>query len=158
MNKIKKTIKDSKNLFIIIGVLWFILTIVLVAPIAYSIGEATINEQLDITTFIDTFIPALTSLSSIVEVIKAGYFGVFLKTWFWFTIFTIVFTLIGIFKSKDRGGYKDIEHGSSDWCEGGEQYKVLSKNSGLILAEKNYLPLDKMGNINVLIVGRIWCW
>ncbi len=25
-----------------------------------------------------------------------------------------------------KNEYADIEHGSSDWCEGGEQYKVLS--------------------------------
>ena len=54
--------------------------------------------------------------------------------------------------------YRDIEHGSSDWCEGGEQYTVLSKKEGIILAQKNYLPVDKKGNVNVLIVGRIWCW
>ena len=158
MNKIKKSIRDNKNLFIIIGVLWLILTIVLVAPLAYSIGEATINGKFRIDNFLDTFIPALTTLSSIKLVFKYGYFGIFIKTWFWFTICTMIFTLIGIFKSKDRGGYKDIEQGSSDWCEHGEKYKVLSKNNGIILAEKNYLPLDKMGNVNVLIVGRFWFW
>ena len=54
--------------------------------------------------------------------------------------------------------YEDIENGSSDWCENGEQYKVLSKNKGIVLAEKNYLPLDKRGNVNVLVVRRFWCW
>ena len=49
--------------------------------------------------------------------------------------------------------YEDIENGSSDWCEGGEQYKILSKNKGIILAEDNYLPVDKIGNVNVLVVG-----
>lgn len=49
--------------------------------------------------------------------------------------------------------YDNIEHGSSDWSENGEQYQVLSKKSGIILAENNYLPLDKRGNVNVLVVG-----
>ena len=35
---------------------------------------------------------------------------------------------------------------------------VLSKNKGIVLAEKNYLPLDKRGNVNVLVVRRFWCW
>ena len=35
---------------------------------------------------------------------------------------------------------------------------VLSKKEGIILAENNYLPVDKRGNVNVLVVGRIWIW
>ena len=51
-----------------------------------------------------------------------------------------------------------MEHGSSDWSEHGEQYRILSKNKGIILAEDNYLPVDKRGNINTLIVGRFRFW
>ena len=76
----------------------------------------------------------------------------------YYTFFYAGLMLILFLKSKDDGDYHDIEHGSSDWCEGGEQYTVLSKNSGIILAQKNYLPVDKKGNVNVLIVGRIRCW
>ena len=39
--KFRKTLKDNKKSIIIIAVLWVILSIVLVAPISYSIGEAT---------------------------------------------------------------------------------------------------------------------
>ena len=39
--KFRKTLKDNKKSIIIIVVLWVILSIVLVAPISYSIGEAT---------------------------------------------------------------------------------------------------------------------
>ena len=53
-----------------------------------------------------------------------------------------------------KNEYTDIEHGSSDWAEG-EQYSVLSKKKGIVLAEKHYLPVDKRGNVNVLVVGRI---
>lgn len=158
MNKISKFFKDNKFFLIVMLVLWVILTIVLVAPIAFSIGAASLTGKFKIDVFIDDFIPALTSLSSLGAVFKHGFVGIFMKVWFWFTLVTIALSLVGIFKTKDKGGYKDIEHGSSDWCEGGEQYKILSKNNGIILAEKNYLPLDKMGNVNVLIVGRIWCW
>ena len=53
--------------------------------------------------------------------------------------------------------YADIEHGSSDWAND-EEYSVLSKNKGILLAEKHYLPVDKRGNVNVLVVGRFWFW
>ena len=71
-------------------------------------------------------------------------------------IFTLLYSSIvglGMWRSRKKTEYSGREHGSSDWSKGGEQYKVLSKNSGLILAEENYLPLDKKGNLNVLIVG-----
>ena len=71
-------------------------------------------------------------------------------------IFTLVYASVvgvGMWKSRKKTEYSGREHGSSDWSRGGEQYKVLSRNSGLILAEENYLPLDKKGNLNILIVG-----
>ena len=71
-----------------------------------------------------------------------------------FTIFYMIFFFIGFFKSAPKNEYSDIEHGSSDWSQRGEQYRILSKNKGIILAEDNYLPLDKRGNVNVLVVGR----
>ena len=49
--------------------------------------------------------------------------------------------------------YDDIEHGSSDWSSHGEQYQILNRKEGIILAENNYLPVDKRGNVNVLVVG-----
>lgn len=66
--------------------------------------------------------------------------------------------LVGIGKAYPKHEYQDIENGSSDWSEGGEQYKVLNRKKGIVLAEKNYLPVDKRGNVNVLVVRRFWCW
>ena len=70
----------------------------------------------------------------------------------------LIFAMIGLFKSKPKHEYTDIEHGSSDWSQRGEQYKILSNKKGIILAENNYLPVDKRGNVNVLVVGRIRFW
>ena len=86
------------------------------------------------------------------------YFAKFMKNLLLFTIVFFILMIIGIRKLKPKSEYEDIEHGSSDWAEHGEQYKVLSEKEGIILAEDNYLPLDKRGNVNVLIVGRIWVW
>lgn len=65
---------------------------------------------------------------------------------------------IGVMRAMPKHEYEDIENGSSDWCEGGEQYTILHKSKGIVLAEKNYLPVDKRGNVNVLVVRRVWCW
>ena len=50
--KLDKTLKDNKKNMIIVGVLWVILSIVLVAPIAYSIGLASVDGSFNISIFI----------------------------------------------------------------------------------------------------------
>ena len=70
----------------------------------------------------------------------------------------LAYTLVGFLRALPKHEYDEIENGSSDWSKNGEQYSVLSKHKGIILAEKNYLPVDKRGNVNVLVVGRIWFW
>ena len=151
--KLNKTLKDNKKSIIIILVLWVILSIVLVAPIGYSIGEASKIGAFKFDVFIENVVPAITSFSSIGKVFSEGYAGIFGKTLIYFTIIYAIFTMIGLFKSRPKHEYTDIEHGSSDWSEGGEQYHILSRNKGIILAQNNYLPIDKRGNINVLVVG-----
>lgn len=159
MDKFKRTLKQSKRFLIVIGVLWVVLAIVLVSPIAYSIVEATNSlGKFDLTKFVETVVPTMVSFSSIFKMFSATYFGTFTKCLMNFTIVFIFCSIIGFIKSKPKGEYHDMEHGSSDWSEHGEQYKILSKNKGIILAEDNYLPIDKRGNINTLIVGRIRFW
>lgn len=159
MDKFIRTLKQSKRFLIIIGVLWIVLAIVLVSPIAYAIKEATNTlGQFNLTTFVEQFTQSVISFSSITKMFSAKYFGTFMHCLINYTILFVVCSIIGFIKSKPKGEYHDMEHGSSDWSEHGEQYKILSKNKGIILAEDNYLPVDKRGNINTLIVGRIWIW
>ncbi len=91
------------------------------------------------------------------KVFKSEYIGVFWKTEGYFTIALLICATIGLVKSAPKNEYTDIEHGSSDWATG-EQYAVLNKKKGILLAENHYLPVDKRGNTNVLVVGRIWIW
>lgn len=44
--KIERTLKKSKNVFIVVIVLWILLSIVFVAPVARSIVEAKINRNI----------------------------------------------------------------------------------------------------------------
>ena len=159
MDKFKRTLKQSKRFLIVIGVLWVILAVLLVSPIAYSIKEATNTAgQFNLNIFIEKIIPAITSFTSFFKMFSEEYFGTFTSCLINYTILFVICSIIGFIKSKPKGEYHDMEHGSSDWSEHGEQYKILSKNKGIILAEDNYLPVDKRGNINTLIVGRIRFW
>lgn len=156
--KITKTVKDNKKSIIIIAILWFVLAAIFVSPIAYSIAKATSNGIFDMSIFLEELFPAITSFNTIGKVFNNETSGIFFKTLLYFTLFYAIFTVIGLFRSKPKSEYTDIEHGSSDWSEGGEQYKVLSKHKGILLAKDHYLPVDKRGNVNVLVVGRIWFW
>ncbi len=159
MDKFKRTLQQSKKIIIIIGVLWVFLAIVLVSPIAYSIKEATNSfGQFNLNIFLERIVPAITSFSSITKMFNKEYFGTFTSCLINYTVLFIICSIIGFIKTKPKGEYHDVEHGSSDWSEHGEQYRILNKNKGIILAEDNYLPIDKRGNINTLIVGRFRFW
>ena len=156
--KVSKALKANKKSLIIILVLWVILSIVLVAPLGYSIGVASQSGTFNFEIFLETIFVELTSFTSITKVFAAAYIGYFGKTLLYFTIIYIIFAIIGIYKSKPKNEFTDIEHGSSDWRENGEQYRILSKNNGIILSKHNFLPVDKRGNVNVLVVGRFRFW
>ena len=156
--KVSKTLKDNKKSIIIVAVLWIFFTIVLVAPIGYSIGLASQSGTFDFNIFLENIFSELVTFTSITRAMDAAYIGYFGKTLLYFTIIYLIFAFIGLFKSKPKHEYTDIEHGSSYWSEGGEQYRILSKNKGIILSKHNFLPVDKRGNVNVLVVGRFWFW
>lgn len=156
--KVSKTLKDNKKSIIIVAVLWVFFTIVLVAPVGYSIGIASQSGTFDFNIFLENVFTELVSFTSITRALDSAYLGYFGKTLLYFSIIYLILVFIGLFKSRPKHEYTDIEHGSSDWSEGGEQYRILSKNKGIILSKHNFLPVDKRGNINVLVVGRIWIW
>ena len=154
MNKMKKAFEKNKKYLILFLVLWIVLEIVLIAPMSVAIAESTSAQgQFELANFIENFGKEVSSFTAITRIGSAGAGSAFGKGTLWLTILCLVVTAIGIIKSKPKSNYEDIENGSSDWCEGGEQYKILSKNKGIILAEDNYLPVDKIGNVNVFVVG-----
>ena len=157
--KIQGAIKRNRTTFVICAILWVILTIVFVVPLTYSFFLAKQSGSFDLTIFFETIVPNITNpFGTLGNVFSQGASGNFFSVWIVFTIFYMFFFFIGFVRSAPNNEYSDIEHGSSDWSERGEQYRILSKNKGIILAENNYLPVDKRGNVNVLVVGRIWYW
>ena len=153
MNKMKKAFEKNKKYLILFLVLWIVLEIVLIAPMSVAIAESSVQGKFDLAFFIENLGKEVSSFTAITRIGSAGAGSAFGKGTLWLIILCLVGTAIGIIKSKSNNPYEDIENGSSDWCQGGEQYKILNKNKGIILAEDNYLPLDKLGNVNVLVVG-----
>lgn len=157
--KVQGAIKKNKKNFIIYGVLWLLLTIVFVVPLARAFVEAELNGVFDVNVFFDTLFSNVTNFGGNLSIIfTANYIGTFFGTLLKFSLVYIIVMIIGLIKMAPKTEYADIEHGSSDWSQNGEQFRVLSNKKGIILAEGNYLPIDKRGNVNVLVVGRIWIW
>ena len=157
--KIEGAIKRNRKYFIIYAILWVVIAIVFVSPFSYSAYVAGLNGQFNLQTFVETFGTSITNpFGTFGNLISSGAIGDYISTLLVVTIFYTVFFFIGFVRSAPKNEYSDIEHGSSDWSQRGEQYRILNKNNGIILAEDNYLPLDKRGNINVLVVGRFRFW
>ena len=152
--------EKKKKTIVVLLVLWLILAIVLVVPasVAYVDSIDPLTNNVDFDSFKSIIGNYILNLEVRAKAFQNNYLENTKSFLGYYSFLFGGFILIVVLGGKDKSSYHDIEHGSSDWCEGGEQYKVLSKKSGLILAEKNYLPVNKPGNVNVLIVGRIWCW
>ncbi len=147
-----------KKMFIIMLVLWCITTVVLVLPFTVSYIEAKDNNgTLSVLKFTEQFQQNITKpFDNISKAFSQDYISTFGDIILDYTAALVVLSIIVAFKAKGKGNYYGIEHGSSDWSENGEQYNVLNYKKGIILAEKNYLPVDNRGNTNVLVVGRFW--
>lgn len=148
--------KLKKNIFGYI-VVWLIFAILLVAPITYTVTQGNLEGITWLESMTMHFVDNLLQFP-ITKVFESTYINDYIKG---IEIFSLIYWFLvcySINKSLPKSEYDKIEHGSSDWCKDGEQFKVLSKKEGLILAKEHHLPLDKSGNINVLIVGRFRLW
>jgi len=152
-------IKKNKFVFIMILSLWIFGTIMVIPPLTVSWVAATAYGSFNFDNFLAAFIENVGSVGgNFVRCFSRDHVGTFFRIQIWYIVILTFFGIVGFVKSSPKHEYADIEHGSSDWCEGGEEYKILSPKKGILLAEKEYLPVDKRGNVNVLIVGRIRFW
>jgi len=159
MDKIKKGLRKIKGKLIFSFVLLLVIICIFVAPFSIAIKEALETGAFDFTQFWTSFSSQLANpFGAIGKVFSGEYIGTFWSVLWKFTLLYFLVMAIGLYKAMPKHEYDDIEHGSSDWSENGEQYSVLSKNKGILLAQKNYLPINKRGNVNVLVVGRFWFW
>ncbi len=158
--KISKAIKKIRGKLIVSIVLWLILTIVFVAPFSIALHSALVAEEASKweVLFLTLGKQIVKPIESILLCLGGETQGYFWATFWRFTLIYTAAATVGIAKAMPKHQYDGIENGSSDWCENGEQYSILSHKEGIILAEKNYLPVNKRGNVNVLVVGRFRCW
>ena len=157
--KVQGAINKSRKYFIIYAILWLFLVIVFIMPAGVGIKDANVTGNFEFGKFIESFIKYLTKpFSSFTKVFMPEYFSSFIGILWKFTLAYLIIAIMGIIRNAPKGEYEDIEHGSSDWSKNGEQYRILSNKKGIILGQDNYLPVDKRGNVNVLVVGRFWFW
>ena len=150
--KVEGALRKNKKYFILFGILWLFIAIVLIVPLvaAYNLPAPAESSLGAMGVFVDTMKNPFKGLA---EIALNGYMGAYIKSLVVFSIIFAIFFIIGVARSAPKNEYTDFEHGSSDWSKNGEQYAVLSNKKGIILAENNYLPVDKRGNVNVLVVG-----
>ena len=150
---LKKTIMPITILFL---VLCIIILPAFAVAIAYGNFKIIQNSEVSISIFMDNLKYSLTNpFWSIGEMFRLGqvmdaYINIFKIAIFVYYVPILYF----MFKpKKKKPEWEKKEHGSAEWDKKGEQYKVLSKKEGILLAKDNYLPVDKRGNINVLVIG-----
>lgn len=157
--KVEGALRKTRKYFIIYAILWLFLVIVFVMPAGIAIKESTVNGKFAINLFMNLYGKyAFKPFSSFGKAFLPTYIGDFWAVLWKFSFIYIIIAIIGMIRNAPKNEYSDIEHGSSDWSQKGEQYRILSNKKGIILGENNYLPVDKRGNVNVLVVGRIWIW
>jgi len=150
--KIEGSLRRNKKYFIIFAILWLFIAIVLIVP--WTLGVNVVNIEKDLGAGIAKFVEMLFNpIGGLKELIEKDLMQPYLKNLGIISLIYAIFFIIGIARSAPKNEYTDFEHGSSDWSKNGEQYQILSNKKGIILAEDNYLPIDKRGNVNVLVVG-----
>lgn len=152
-SKFKLFFRKNKKLIIGSILVWLAIDAFIVAPIAYSLSRSIVNNTIDSTIFVENLVENFLSFTSVTKVFTKGTSLYFQIGSFLTLILVIILGSYGQYKGRKKSEFDKIEHGSSDWAKDGEQFKVLSENKGIMLADNNYLPIDKIGNTNVLIVG-----
>ena len=89
--------------------------------------------------------------------ISFGNIDIFAEVFKNFLIGFVVCGILLIIFYKTSKEYEGSEHGSAGWAENGEEYEVLSKKEGFILADKHYMPMlpnpPTGKNGNILVIG-----
>ena len=150
-------LRKAKIPTIVMGIAFVLLALFFVTATTRLQYEAAINEEkFNLFTIInigDVIGDVGTNISLAFGEARDLYFGQ-IK---FLVVVVVILLIMMIYKSSSESEYKDIEHGSGDWAKDGEEYSVLSKKEGMILAEKHYLPViptpPQAKNGNILVIG-----
>lgn len=150
-------LRKAKIPTIVMGIAFVLLALFFVTATTRLQYDAAINEEkFNLFTIInigDVIGDVGTNISLAFGEARDLYFGQ-IK---FLVVVVVILLIMMIYKSSSESEYKDIEHGSGDWAKDGEEYSVLSKKEGMILAEKHYLPViptpPQAKNGNILVIG-----
>ena len=150
-------LRKAKIPTIVMGIAFVLLALFFVTATTRLQYDAEINEEkFNLFTIInigDVIGDVGTNISLAFGEARDLYFGQ-IK---FLAVVVVILLIMMIYKSSSEREYKDIEHGSGDWAKDGEEYSVLSKKEGMILAEKHYLPViptpPQAKNGNILVIG-----
>ncbi len=153
--------KNNKPIVIMLGIVGILLALILVPAISRLGYEGELGAESQFA--------GQANIEVLAKVITPEYWGsnisvAFTKNFTGYInalkIAAIVYVglwVIIILKTITKGQYENIEHGSADWCSNSEAYSVLSPKSGMVLADKFYLPIipdaPKGKNGNILVIG-----
>ena len=155
MDIIRDFLSRNKATIIIAIVMWIVILLLVGCPLTMAIVDA---ENVGGTSLFSIIEGTINWFAKPLDSLTGAFsnLGVYVETSSKLTVIYIIILIFALIKARaksDGEDYTNIEHGSSDWCEHGEQYKILDSKKGIILAEKNYLPVNKIGNVNVLVIG-----
>ena len=153
-----KFLKKRKSRYIFFGVMILLFGFLFGGSIAVNsaeIKEAGIEGFAAFSYYFENFIWGMNPFNILIQLFtNADMREVFGTAFIGIALF--VFVLEAMWEIKNfwmKGEYEDIEHGSSGWADG-EEYEVLNRNTGIILAKDKYLTTDnRFINKNILIIG-----
>lgn len=152
-------LKNFKKVSIIAIIAYIIFLVFTVPALAVTIAYGNTAISKDAVSFLPVFENLKYTMSNpgfSFSVLFSGSGKTVANFFNLFIIYTSLYWLIICYLVLRMGNKKEwegIEHGSASWAKNGEEYSVLSKTKGILLAKDHYLPVTKTGNINVMVVG-----
>ena len=132
--RIEGTLKKGKTTIIVSIILWLLIAIVFVIPVTCANYQTELLGKFDTDAYLSAFSRTISNpITGIRVLLKYNLLLKFFKNLFGFTIFYLIIVAIGLIRLMPKHRYDNVEHGSSDWSEHGEQYKILSKKAGIII-------------------------
>lgn len=154
----KEWFAKRKLVLIMLGVAFVMLALFVVPAYTRTQIESTSNgEEIGVLTLLlNALTNNITDFGKNFSVTFSN-FGLYIENIKNMFIPYIVVGVVILVLYKTDSEYDKIEHGSAGWVENGEQYKVLSKKDGFILAKDHFLPVipkpPEAKNGNILVIG-----
>ena len=155
----KEWFEKRKFIFVVIGVVFVLLTLFVVTAYTRTNIDLVAAGKTDENVLTILLEMCSNNISDVGNNIKISFenFGMFFENLKSFSLVYLILAVALIIFCKTDSEYKGKEHGSAGWAENGEQYEVLSKKEGFILANKHYLPVlptpPQAKNGNILVIG-----